>query len=222
MVLPGSLTSTDAATVRSLELKTFQQIMPHAPPKFLQPLNAAMRRHEINTGKRIAAFLAQVAVESNELRHTHELWSSKKDFKLPGVHRAAYTATSKEDYFKHWYGKRTDLGNATAEDGYTYRGRGAIQVTGKSNYAAIASAIGYPLITQPDLLETDVTADMLASAYFFAGLKKLNPVADGVLPDKLESIVAVNKILTQRVNGGANGISERLAYFKKGLLLLAE
>jgi putative chitinase len=206
-----------------LTLYTLRSVMMHAPAKYLQPLNSAMARYEINTPKRVAGLLAQLAVESNELRHTHELWSARKNFQLSGVNRAAFTASSQKDYFEHWYGQRTkDLGNVTAEDGYTYRGRGAIQITGKANYAAISKAIGKPLVTQPDLLETDLMVGMLASAYFFAGLKHLLHVADATDPSKPSNISHVNARLTVAVNGGYNGLSDRLRYFKKGLAVLAK
>jgi putative chitinase len=218
MATPGP-TAQAVQPVKTLPLNLTQlnAIMRRAPAKYLSPLNLAMQRYDITTGKRVAAFLAQIAVESQELTHTHELWSSRKDFKLAGVKREAYTASNKEDYFKHWYGKRA--GNTTDEDGYTYRGRGAIQITGKSNYIAIGNGIGEPLEKQPDLVETDARVDMLASAYYFAKLGHLNQVADGVQPDKPDSVTAVNRQLTQVVNGGANGINERLAYYNKALKL---
>jgi putative chitinase len=214
--------STAPARTLPLTLQTLRSIMPHAPAKYLQPLNSAMRRYGINTPKRVAGFLAQLAVESNELRHTHELWTARKNFQLSGVKRAAYTATSQKDYFEHWYGERVKgLGNVTAEDGYTYRGRGAIQITGKTNYAMIGAGIGQPLLTQPDLLETDASVNMLASAYYFARYKRLNHVADTTDPSKPTSVSHINARLTHAVNGGYNGLAERLTYFQKGLAILA-
>jgi len=210
------------ASVLPLALATFHGVMPQAPSKFLFPLNSAIAKYVINTGKRVAGFLAQLAVESNQLKHTHELWTSKKNFQLLGVNRPPHTATSQKDYFEYWYGKRPDLGNITAEDGYTYRGRGAIQVTGRDNYRSIGIGIGQPLETNPDLLATNDPVDMLASAYFFAVLKGLNPVADAVDPGDQQSITNVNRKLTKAVNGGFNGLPERLQFFKKGLTALAE
>jgi putative chitinase len=179
-----------------------------------------MARYQINTTKRVAGFLAQIAVESNELRHLSEYWTSQKNFKLPGVRRPAHTATSKVDYFEHWYGKRADLGNVTARDGYTYRGRGAIQITGKSMYRTVGNAIGKPLEKSPDLLLTDPEVDMLASAYLFAGSKHLNQVADSVDPDDPKSVQNINERLTLAVNGGYNDLSERLRYYKQAFKVL--
>ena len=69
----------------------------------------------------------------------------KKDFRLPGSARDGHTGASKKEYFEYWYGKRVDLGNITAEDGYTFRGRGAIQITGRANYRLVGRGIGQPL-----------------------------------------------------------------------------
>jgi putative chitinase len=196
-------------------------IMPHAPKKFYHPLTVAMRQYHITTPKRIVAFLSQIAVESNQLRHTHELWTAKKDFQLPGVKKSKFTARNEKEYFEHWYGNRKkSLGNKTAEDGYTYRGRGAIQITGKANYESIGTAIGKPLGEHPELLETDPGVDMLASAYFFSVHARLLPVADKVDPSDDFSVYVTNLHLTQGVNGGHNGLSERLDHFKKGLALI--
>jgi len=85
-------------------------IMPHAPHKYLHPLEIAMQRYQIDTPKRIVAFLSQIAVESNQLRHTHELWTSRKDFKLAGVHRSQFTASNAKEYFEHWYGELRTTG----------------------------------------------------------------------------------------------------------------
>ncbi|HEY3787986.1 MAG TPA: glycoside hydrolase family 19 protein [Urbifossiella sp.] len=226
MAAPGTTAakspSPTSKTTSVLTLDQLHKIMPHAPSRYVQPLNSAMLKYQITTPKRMAAFLAQLAEESNQLRHTHELWTGKKNFHLSGVKRAAHTATSKEDYFEHWYGKRKDLGNTTEEDGYTYRGRGAIQITGKANYIAVGKGIGQPLESNPDLLETDDKVDMLASAYFFARVKSLNHLADSVDPSKATSVSHVNRLLTHAVNGGHNGITERLKYYKNGLAALVK
>ncbi len=212
--------ATPGLSVLPLTIQALHAIMPNAPLQYLNPLSQAMSIYEINTPKRAAGFLSQLAVESQELRHTHELWTRRKDFQLPGVRRAKHTATSQKDYFEYWYGKRADLGNITAEDGYTYRGRGAIQITGRANYRAIGAGTGKPLETHPDSLAADPNTNMLASAYFFARLKLLNPVAESVDAAEPQSVAQVNTRLTLKVNGGRNGLAERLRYFKKGLEVL--
>jgi putative chitinase len=206
--------------ILTITLKQLHAIMRHAPAKFLAPLNAAMRKYQISTPKRAAGFLSQIALESNELRHTHEGWTKREDFQLTGG-RDDFTATTQKEYFEYWYGNRADLGNTTAEDGFTFRGRGAIQITGRKNYKRVGEGIGQTLEEKPELVEDDLAVDMLASAYYFAVTAKLLRVADQVVPSKKASVIATNKHLTRGVNGkGMKALEERLRYYKKALKVL--
>ena len=114
-----------------LTLAQLLKIMPLARTRavaFLDPLNAAMAEFSINTPARQASFLAQLAHESGQLVYVRELASG-----------AAYEG-------------RKDLGNVRPGDGVRFRGRGLIQVTGRSNYAACGKALGLDLLAQPALL----------------------------------------------------------------------
>ena len=170
---------------------TFAQllkIMPLARARaaaFLDPLNSAMAEFGINTPARQASFLAQLAHESGQLVYVRELASG-----------AAYEG-------------RKDLGNVQAGDGARFRGRGLIQVTGRSNYAACGKALGLDLLAKPELLEQTVNA--CRSAGWFWQSRGLNALAD------TGDQVAV----TRRVNGGTNGLAERLAFFKTAPRVLA-
>ena len=138
-----------------LDEATLLKIMPHAKSRvqdFLEPLNAAMREFHINTPVRQAAFLAQIAHESGELRYVKEIASG-----------AAYEG-------------RKDLGNTQPGDGMRYKGRGLIQITGRNNYAECGKALGVDLITQPELLETNDLA--CRSAAWFWASHGLNDLAD--------------------------------------------
>lgn len=141
--------------------------------KFLEPLNVTISRYEINTPQRIRMFLAQVGHESGELRYVRELASG-----------AAYEG-------------RKDLGNTSPGDGVKYRGRGLIQITGKSNYAICGLALDLPLIDRPELLESPMNAAMSAGWYWHN--KNLNSLADLNLFDTI----------TRRINGGNNGEADR-------------
>ena len=157
------------------------KIMPNARAKagiFLPALNAAMLEFGITTPARQASFLAQLAHESGQLLYVRELASG-----------AAYEG-------------RKDLGNVQPGDGMRFRGRGLIQVTGRSNYAACGKALGLDLLAQPALLEQTVNA--CRSAGWFWQSRGLNALADA------GDQVAV----TRKINGGTNGLAERLAYFK--------
>ena len=99
------------------------------------------------------------------------------------------------------YEGRKDLGNTEPGDGVKFKGRGLIQVTGRANYAACGDALGLDLIASPDLLETPENA--CRSAGWFWNTKKLNALADK----------GDMHALTRKINGGLNGISDRLAYY---------
>ena len=138
-----------------LDEATLLKIMPHAKSRvqdFLEPLNAAMREFHINTPVRQAAFLAQIAHESGELRYVKELASG-----------AAYEG-------------RASLGNTQPGDGMKFKGRGLIQITGRNNYAECGKALGVDLITNPELLETNDLA--CRSAAWFWASHGLNDLAD--------------------------------------------
>ena len=132
-----------------------QSIMPFAKariPSFVAPLNAAMYEFHINSPLRQAAFIAQIAHESGELRYVEEIAS--------GIA----------------YEHRKDLGNTQPGDGMRYKGRGLIQITGRNNYAECGKALGCDLITNPELLETTDLA--CRSAAWFWASHGLNDLAD--------------------------------------------
>jgi len=157
------------------------QILPNAGAKagvFAPVLNTAMQRFQIVGAKRVAAFIAQIGHESGQLVYVREIWGP--------------TAAQKG------YEGRADLGNTVVGDGFKYRGRGLIQVTGRANYAACGEALGLDLIAQPELLEMPEHAAM--SAAWFWKQNGLNDLADR---DQFNSI-------TRRINGGLSGLKDRL------------
>lgn len=101
------------------------------------------------------------------------------------------------------YEGRKDLGNTVPGDGRKYCGRGLIQITGRANYAACGEAMGLDLISHPELLELPQHAAM--SAAWFWKQKGLNDLADR---DQFNTI-------TRRINGGLNGLDDRLALWEK-------
>lgn len=119
---------------------------------FLEPLNKAMDRYEINTPLRMAAFLAQIGHESGQLRYVKELAS--------GIA----------------YENRKDLGNINEGDGIRYKGRGLIQITGRANYAQVQKELGVPCVANPELLETPENACLTAA--WFWNSRMLNDLAD--------------------------------------------
>ncbi|ANF84677.1 Pyocin R, lytic enzyme [Pseudomonas antarctica] len=151
---------------------------------FLTPLNAAFVRYEINNAKRIAAFLAQVGHESGQLRYVRELGSDQ----YLGKYDTGALAER--------------LGNTPQADGdgQKYRGRGLIQITGRRNYLACSQALfgDDRLLREPELLEQPQWA--CESAAWFWQRNGLNELAD---KDRFTTI-------TRRINGGLNGLEDRL------------
>ena len=121
-------------------------------PSFVAPLNGAMHEFHINSPIRQAAFIAQIAHESGELRYVEEIASGSA------------------------YEGRKDLGNTQPGDGMKYKGRGLIQITGRNNYLECGKALGVDLVTQPELLETNDLA--CRSAAWFWASHGLNDLAD--------------------------------------------
>lgn len=170
-----------------LTLPQLRSIMPNAGVRaiaYLDALNKAAARWEINTPARLAAWLAQLAHESGELRYVRELASG-----------AAYDTGP----------KAKALGNTPAADGdgQLYKGRGLIQITGRNNYRACSLALfgDYRLLTQPQALETVEGA--CQSAGWFWSSHGLNALADQ----------GAFEAITRRINGGTNGADERRAYW---------
>jgi putative chitinase len=139
-----------------LTLEQLRAIMPRVPADkaaaYLRHLNAAMRERAITSPRRAAAFLAQLAHESGELRYMEEIASG-----------AAYEG-------------REDLGNTQAGDGRRYKGRGPIQLTGRANYRAAGKALGVELEESPTrAAEPDVA--FRVAAWFWES-RELNSYAD--------------------------------------------
>lgn len=151
---------------------------------FITALNAAMIEFGIDTPKRQAAFLAQIAHESGELRYVRELASG-----------AAYDTGR----------LAARLGNTPESDGdgQKYKGRGLIQITGADNVRACSRALfgDERLLDSPELLETPAEASR--SAAWFWKSRGLNGLAD--IGDFLE--------ITHKINGGTNGLRDRMAYY---------
>lgn len=103
------------------------------------------------------------------------------------------------------YEGRKDLGNTQAGDGVRFKGRGYIQLTGRANYGVFSQFIGEDCVAQPDLVATKYP---LASAAFFFNRNKLWTICDQGATDEV-----VTKV-SKRVNGGTNGLADRLKKFK--------
>lgn len=152
---------------------------------FVDPLNTAMPEFEINNVARETMFLAQVAHESGGFRYVQEIASG-----------AAYEG-------------RADLGNDEPGDGMRYKGRGLIQLTGRSNYQKYGDILGLDLLANPELLEEPTNA--ARSAGCFWSTNGCNEIAD--MGDFIH--------ITRKINGGTNGLADRQAYLQRAQSALA-
>ena len=161
---------------------------------FLTFLNAAFAAHQINTARRVAAFLAQVGHESAHLQCVRELGSDQYLSKYDTGSLAARLGNTPE----------------ADGDGQMYRGRGLIQITGRRNYMACSQALfgDERLLGQPQLLEQPQWA--CESAAWFWQSNGLNELADN---DQFTTI-------TRRINGGLNGLDDRLQLWARAKAVL--
>ncbi len=173
-----------------------QQIMPTLTPQkrqmYLPFLNAIMPQYGITSPLRQAAFLAQIAHESGELKFWEEIWG-------PTAAQKRYEPPSD---------LATRLGNTQPGDGKRYKGRGPIQITGRFNYGKYGQLLGLDLVGNPDLAST--TQVGFETACQFWQVNGLNELAD--IPDFTA--------ITKKINGGLNGQADREKYYTRAKQVL--
>jgi len=191
----------------------------HIPDAVIQMIPDTAAKFQINTPLRLAHFLAQCGHESGGFKATQEnLNYSAKGlagiFKkyFPTEAAAAPYARNPQKIASKVYGGRMGNGPESTGEGYKFRGRGYIQLTGKENYTAFGKSIGEDIISNPDVVASKYA--LLSAAWFFSknGLHKM---ADGGATD------AVVTSITKRVNGGTIGLPDRIKHFKEYYHLLA-
>lgn len=160
--------------------------------KFYPHLKKFMDEYEIVGKLRESAFIAQIIHESGSFRYVRELASGKA------------------------YEGRKDLGNIYPGDGPKYKGRGLIQITGRSNYTEISKEFNVDFVNNPELLEQPEWATK--SACWWWHKRKLNNIADQWDPTN-NNDVNFRKI-TKIINGGYNGYADRKAHYDLALKIL--
>jgi len=175
-----------------------REIMPRLPAprlaELLPNLNAAMGEFAINSPARAAAFLAQLAHESGEFRWMEEIWGP----------------TSAQRRYEPPSTLAARLGNTQPGDGSRFKGRGPIQLTGRANYQRFGQLLGIDLIAQPQRAASPDVAFRIAALYW--ANRGLNALADA--GDFRE--------ITRRINGGFNGLADRMKYFERARTILGE
>lgn len=195
-----------------------EKLKGHIPDSVLSQLPDTIARFELNTPLRLSHFLAQAGHESGGFRLVNEnlnygakglIGVFKKYF--PNEAKALQYERKPEKIANLVYGGRMGNGPEASGEGFKFRGRGFIQLTGKDNYSAFAKAINEDVVANPDLVATKYP---LASAAWFFHRNGLHKIADKGATD------AVVTEVTKRVNGGVIGLADRLKHFKEYYSLL--
>ena len=216
VVVSQPIVSAPIAPVGGLKL---DKLKGHIPDAVIAMIPDTAAKFQINTPLRLAHFLAQCGHESGGFRATQEnLNYSAKG--LAGIFKkyfpteAAATpyARQPQKIASKVYANRMGNGTEASGEGYKFRGRGYIQLTGKENYTAFGKSIGEDMTVNPDKVASNYA--LLSAAWFFSknGLHKM--------ADEGASDTVVTKI-TKRVNGGTIGLPDRIKHFKEYYHLLA-
>jgi putative chitinase len=194
-----------------------QNLKGHIPDAVIAQIPDTAKKFNITNPLRLAHFLAQCGHESGGFKAVQENLNYsadglKKIFPkyFPGNLAEGY-ARNPEKIASKVYGGRMGNGDESTKEGYKFRGRGYIQLTGKQNYTNFAKFIGEDTVSNPDLVATKYP---LASAAFFFDSNKLWSICDKGADDA--TVTAV----TKRVNGGVIGLNDRIKHFKEYYNLL--
>lgn len=189
------------------------------PLAVMSEMAMTIDKFNINTPLRLAHFLAQCSHESGNFKifrenlnySSHGLRTMFTKY-FPTETLALQYERKPEMIGNRVYASRMGNGDEASGDGFRFRGRGAIQLTGKANYSAFSKFIGEDCVANPDLIATKYP---LTSAGFFFQNNGLWQICD---KGDTEDVV---KQVTKRVNGGYNGLPDRLAKFNlyKSLIL---
>jgi putative chitinase len=189
------------------------------PINVLTEIDTLVAKFNVSSALRLSHFLAQCAHESGNFKVLNENLNYSADGLLkifPKYFKDKATADAyarkPEKIANRVYANRMGNGDEASGDGYKFRGRGYIQLTGKDNYKAFSDFIGEDCVANPDLVSSKYP---LTSAAFFFEKNKLWDICDkGNTPD-------VVTLVTKRVNGGTHGLDDRLSKFNTFNSILA-
>ena len=213
---PVQVVKEDVVIPTSSEFK-LQNLKGHVPDAVIAQIPDTAKKFNITNPLRLAHFLAQCGHESGGFKAVSENLNYsadglKKIFGkyFPGNLNESY-AKQPEKIASRVYGSRMGNGDESTGEGFKFRGRGYIQLTGKQNYTNFAKFIGEDTVSNPDLVATKYP---LASAAFFFDSNKLWSICDK------GSDVATVTAVTKRVNGGVIGLTDRIKHFNEYYNLL--
>jgi len=187
----------------------------HIGEEWVDALNATFERFDIMNPLRKAAFIAQCGHECGNFKMLEEnlnyraetlmkLWPKR----FPTLEFANQYAKNPKKIANMVYANRMGNRDEASGDGYRFRGRGCIQLTGHANYYHAGQALGEDFVMQPELVATPMYAAL--SAGFFWNTHKLNVLADN------RDI----KMMTKRINGGFIGLADRERHYNEALVVL--
>ena len=189
----------------------------HIDPNMMDPLNATFIKFSIDTPRKQAAFLGQCGHECGNFRIFEEnlnykaatlmkLWPKR----FPTLDIANQYAGNPKKIANMVYAGRMGNRDESSGDGYRFRGRGGIQLTGYSNYFHAGQALGVDFVMQPDLVATPLYA-MLTAGWFWSthGCNPLAEAADWIG-------------LTKKINGGTIGLDDRVSHTNLALNVCGE
>ena len=201
-IIPQPVTSVKGLNVEKLR--------GHIPESIIAQIPETAEKFNITTPLRLAHFLSQCSHESGGFK----IFQENLNYSADGLRRifpkyfpgnlAESYARNPEKIASKVYGGRMGNGNEATKEGFKFRGRGALQTTGKDNYRRLGEFLGVDLISNPDLVATKYP---LASAAFFFQSNKLWSICDEGADTK-----TITK-LTRRINGGTIGLDHRIKEF---------
>ena len=214
-----SIIKEDVVIIPTTNGLNINKLKGHIPDTVLSQIDETALKFNITSNLRLAHFLSQCAHESGGFSVTSEnLYYSADGLKkifgkyFPGNLSESY-AKQPEKIASRVYGGRMGNGDETTKEGFKFRGRGFIQLTGKSNYMNFTKFIGEDCVSNPDLVSAKYP---LASAAYFFDANGLWGVCDRGADEKTVTSV------TKKVNGGTNGLDDRLKHFKKYYKILTQ
>ncbi len=210
---------TEPSPVTNVGGLTLEKLKGHVPDTVIAQIPDTATKFNINTPLRLAHFLAQCGHESGGFKVTQEnLNYSAKG--LMGIFKKYFPTESLAESYQRQpqkiankvYASRMDNGNEASGDGYKFRGRGYIQLTGRANYTAFGKSINEDIANNPDVVSGKYA---LLSAAWFWSKNGLNTLSDGGATDQVVTSI------TKRVNGGTIGLPDRIKHFKEYYQLLS-
>jgi putative chitinase len=209
-------TSSSSSTIPAISGLNIERLKGHIPDTVISQIPEVASKFGINNPVKLAHFLAQCGHESGGFRLVSENLNYSADG-LRKIFPKYFKDVSPDSYARNpqkiasrVYGGRMGNGPEASGEGFKYRGRGYIQLTGKNNYKAFSDSIGVDVVAEPDLVATKYP--LLSAAWFFSKncLGKCVDASD-------TTVVNVTKC----VNGGTIGLPDRLKHFKEYYKLLA-